>query len=105
MHFLKSLQIFKFVTIKIHKYLLLLFFILNVAFIPKWLRIEIYTIITMFRIEIYTIITMFRIEIIIKDEQLNVTPTFYTYDASKIKEKTYFQNVSTILFSFSFFFL
>ena len=25
------------------------------------------------------------IEIIMKDEQLNVTPNFYTYDSSKIK--------------------
>ena len=25
------------------------------------------------------------IEIVIRDEQLNVTPSFYTYDASKIK--------------------
>ena len=35
------------------------------------------------------------IEIIIKDEQLNVTPNFYTYDSSKIKVPQKFSTTTT----------
>ena len=35
------------------------------------------------------------IEIIIKDEQLNVTPNFYTYDSSKIKVPQKFSTLTT----------
>ena len=34
---------------------------------------------------ILTELTIYRIEIVVGEEQLNVTPNFYTYDATKIK--------------------